>query len=282
MKNKRFLIGAALGMALTGWLLWGNSALMTSVFTVVSDRLPAAFEGFRIAQVSDLHNAEFGRENEKLLSMLRKAKPDIIVLTGDLIDNRNLDLPVALSFAKQAAGIAPCYYVTGNHESRISELPDLLEGLKEAGVTILRNEKLSIHRDDSSITLIGLDDPAFRSDYMTGDSGPVLTAALEALVTPDLGYTVLLSHRPEWFELYCSYGLDLVFSGHAHGGQFRIPFLGGVLAPNQWFFPEYDAGVYTEESTSMVVSRGLGASILPLRINNRPELVLTELRREEK
>jgi predicted MPP superfamily phosphohydrolase len=110
----------------------------------------------------------------------------------------------------------------------------------------------------------------------------VLTAALKELVKEEQGYTVLLSHRPEWFRLYCDFGLDLIFSGHAHGGQFRLPFVGGVIAPNQWFFPEYDAGVFTEGGTSMVVSRGLGGSIIPLRINNRPELVLTVLHRQER
>lgn len=280
MKKKR-LIGTALGAALTGWLLWGNTALMTSEFSVVSHYLPSGFEGFRIAQISDLHNAAFGRDNKRLLSVLEETDPDIIVLTGDLIDNRNLNLPVALSFAEKAAKIAPCYYVTGNHESRISELPQLLKGLKQAEVTVLRDEAVTLERKGDTITLLGVDDPAFRSDYMVGDSGPVLTDALTKLVTEDMGYTVLLSHRPEWFRLYCSFGIDLVFSGHAHGGQFRLPFVGGIIAPNQWFFPEFDAGVYSEGTTSMVVSRGLGPSIIPLRINNRPEIVLTVLHRQE-
>ena len=254
---------------------------MTSEYKITGNRVPEPFDGFRIAQISDLHNASFGRENEKLLSMLEETCPDVIVLTGDLVDCRNLNIPVALSFAEKAAKIAPCYYVTGNHESRISELPELLTGLTEAGVTVLRNESTVLERSGETITFLGLDDPAFRSDYMVGDSGPVLTAALEELVPRDLGYTILLSHRPEWFRLYGEYGMDLVFSGHAHGGQFRIPFVGGIVAPNQGFFPEYDAGVFTQDPMSMVVSRGLGPSIIPLRINNRPEIVVAELHRQE-
>jgi len=281
MKNRKLLVAAGLGAVLAGWLWWGNVCPMTSEFIITDTGLPEGFDGFRIAQVSDLHNAQFGKNNEKLLSMLRSAKPDMIVLTGDLIDSRDTDIPVARSFAQEAAKIAPCYYVTGNHESRIEALPQLLEGLTGAGVTVLRNEKTILERNGDRITLLGLDDPAFRSDYMTGDSGPVLTSALEELVSQDMGYTILLSHRPEWFRLYCRYGLNLVFSGHAHGGQFRLPFIGGVIAPNQWFFPEYDAGLFREGKTSMVVSRGLGASIIPLRVNNRPELVVVELHREE-
>lgn len=281
MKRKNILITAALGTALAGWLFWGNSALMTSEYRIIGNWIPSGFDGFRIAQISDLHNAEFGQENEKLLSMLAETRADIIVLTGDLIDSRNLDLSAAFSFVQKAVKIAPCYFVTGNHESRIPELPKLLRGLDDAGVTILRNEHVMLERNGDSITILGVDDPAFRSDYMVGDSGPVLTAALQELMRDDVGYTVLLSHRPEWFQLYRSFGVNLIFSGHAHGGQFRLPFVGGIIAPNQWFFPEYDAGVFMEGDTSMVVSRGLGASIIPLRINNRPEIVVAELHRQE-
>lgn len=280
--KKKLLISAGLGTALALWIWWGNVSPMTSEFAVTSDRLPAGFEGFRIAQVSDLHNAEFGKGNEGILTMLVRSRPDIIVLTGDLIDCRNPDIPAVVSFVQKAVKIAPCYYVTGNHESRIENLEELLSGLQTAGVTILRNDAVPVSRNEETITLLGVDDPAFRSDYMVGDSGPVLTEALEKLVTENMGYTILLSHRPEWFHLYHAFGIDLIFSGHAHGGQFRIPFVGGVIAPNQWFFPKYDAGIFTESDTSMVVSRGLGASIIPLRVNNRPELVVAELRRQER
>ena len=281
MKKRKLLLGAA-GIALVGWLIWGNSALQISEYDIYSRRLPREFEGFRIAQVSDLHNTQFGKDNEKLLPMLRLANPDIIVMTGDLIDCRNLDIPAALSFVQEAAQIAACYYVTGNHEARIPELPELLTGLEQAGVTILRNEKVTLTRDGDTVTLMGVDDPAFVVDYITGDCRPVMTEALTGLMTGEENFTVLLSHRPEWFSLYQEFGVDLTFSGHAHGGQFRLPFVGGFIAPNQGFFPEYDAGVFTEKGCSMVVSRGLGPSIIPLRIGNRPELVIAELHREER
>lgn len=280
--RKKLLITAGLGAVLTGWLWWGNVSLMTSEVSVTSEALPAGFEGFRIAQVSDLHNTQFGNNNEKLLFMLRSAKPDIIVMTGDLIDSRNTDIPASLCFAQEAAKIAPCYYVTGNHEARIRELTQLLDGLTDAGVTVLRNEKLPLFRQGDAITLMGVDDPSFKVDYITGDCRPVMIEALQNLKEDTNGYTILLSHRPEWFSLYRDFEINLAFSGHAHGGQFRLPFVGGLIAPNQGFFPKYDAGVFTEKGCTMVVSRGLGPSIIPLRIGNRPELVIAELHREER
>lgn len=273
-------MGAA-GAVLAGWLLWGNSALEISEYRIFSKKLPKGFEGFRIAQISDLHNTEFGKDNEKLLNALRKVEPDIILFTGDLIDCRNLNIPVAVSFTEAAGRIAPCYFAAGNHEARIPELPELLLGLEGAGVTVLRNEKIQLSRNGDTITLMGVDDPTFKVDYITGDCRPVMKEALTYLMKEEQNYAVLLSHRPELFPIYRDFSVDLTFSGHAHGGQFRIPFIGGVIAPNQGFFPQYDAGVFTENGCSMAVSRGLGPSIIPLRIGNRPELVVTELHREE-
>ena len=130
------------------------------------------------------------------------------------------------------------------------------------------------------ITLMGISDPSFATDYLLGDSRAVAARAIKDLQNETDGYTVLLSHRPELFDTYVSAGVDLVFSGHAHGGQFRIPFIGGLIAPNQGFFPEYDAGQFHRENTTMIVSRGVGNSILPVRINNPPELVVVELNRQ--
>ena len=217
MNRRKILTAAALGAAVAGWLLWGNSALMTSEYSINAPRLPSGFEGFRIAQVSDLHNWEFGAGNRKLLAALEQAEPDIIVLTGDLVDSRNTKPEISLAFAAEAVKIAPCYYVTGNHEARVDHL-GFPEQLRSLGVTVLRNEAVTLERNGDTITLMGVDDPTFEVDYMTGDCRPVLTAALEALMEENRGYTILLSHRPEWFELYRDFDMDLVFSGHAHGG----------------------------------------------------------------
>ena len=260
------------------WTLWGNTALEVNEYEVVSDRIPQDFEGFRIAQVSDLHNAEFGEGNEKLIQLLSQTDPDVIVITGDLIDSRHTDIEIALDFARQAVKIAPVYYVSGNHEARVREYEDLKMGLAEAGVVILENQKVQISREGERITLVGIGDPSFQEDYLFGDSESVARQAIDDLQNESDGYTILLSHRPELFDLYVDTGMDLVFSGHAHGGQFRLPFIGGLVAPNQGFFPKYDAGKFTEENTTMIVSRGVGNSIIPVRFNNRPEIVLVTLR----
>ena len=258
--------------------LLGNTALEVNEYEIVSDRIPKEFDGFRIAQVSDLHNTEFGEGNSKLIGLLSQTEPDIIVLTGDLIDSRQTNIEIALSFARDAMKIAPVYFVSGNHEARVSEYEDLKMGLAEAGVIVLENQKVEITRDGEAITLMGIDDPSFQESYLFGDAESVAKQAIEMLQSESDGYTVLLSHRPELFELYVKTGMDLVFCGHAHGGQFRLPFLGGLVAPNQGFFPKYDAGQFTEENTTMIVSRGVGNSIIPIRFNNRPEIILAELK----
>ena len=282
-KKKKFIflaVAAAVLVALVIWIAWGNTALELNTYTVSSSKLPQSFDGYRIAHVSDLHNAEMGKDNETLLTMLRDADPDIIAITGDLIDSRNTDIEVALQFVREAVKIAPCYYVTGNHEARVSEYGELKAGMEAAGVTVLEDVRTEISMEGETITLIGVNDPSYQTDYLFGDSETVMDTKLEELHTEDDVFTILLSHRPELFDIYADHGMDLILSGHAHGGQFRLPFIGGLVAPNQGLFPEYDAGIYTEGNTNMLVSRGVGNSILPFRINNRPEVILIELQAE--
>ena len=228
--------------------------------------------------VSDLHNAEFGENNVRLLELLSESRPDIIVITGDLVDSGHTDIDIAISFAEEAARIAPVYYVTGNHEARLSQYDRLRNGLEAADVSMLEDRAVELERDGEKITLVGLSDPDFtvRGDIF-GEVPAMVSTKLESLADTESSYTILLSHRPELFESYAGSGIDLVLSGHAHGGQFRLPFIGGLVAPNQGLFPKYDAGLYTESSTQMVVSRGIGNSIIPVRFNNRPEIVIVEL-----
>jgi len=273
-KKTILIVSVLVILALGIWTLWGNTALEVNGYEIMSDKIPDAFTGFRIAQVSDLHNKYFGEGYGQLLTLLSQINPDIIVVTGDLIDSRETDLDVALEFAWQAGKIARVYFVSGNHEARVPEYEDLKIGLVKAGVVILENQKVEITREGESITLMGIDDPSFQEDYLFGESESVARQAIEDLQNESDGYTVLLSHRPELFDLYVDTGIDLVFSGHAHGGQFRLPFIGGLVAPNQGLFPKYDAGQFTEDNTTMIVSRGVGNSIIPIRFNNRPEIVL--------
>ncbi|MBE6916768.1 MAG: metallophosphoesterase [Ruminococcaceae bacterium] len=267
MKKRRTIIVTAVAAAILLLLVWAivdNYALELNRITVSGERLPEAFDGFRIAHVSDLHNAEMGTNNEKLIAMLRQAEPDIIAITGDLMDSRDTDPSVALHFCREAVKIAPVYYITGNHEVRLdSELyTRLLNGLKAAGVTVFEDTSVILTRDDASICLAG---------HQWG------RAELVAEITDFDGYKILLSHTPEDLPVYAAAGYDLVLSGHAHGGQFRLPFIGGLFAPGQGFFPKYDSGLYQYRDTQMVVSRGIGNSLFPLRFNNPPEVILITL-----
>jgi predicted MPP superfamily phosphohydrolase len=262
-------------------LIVSNLKIEVSTYVVSTERVPEGLDGFRIVQISDLHNAEFGKDNEKLIALLEEAEPDIIVISGDMIDSRNTNVKVALELAEAMVAIAPCYYVNGNHEARLSEYADLGDGLTALGVVVLEDSSVTVEHDGEIFTVVGVSDPSFKVDYLTDDEESVMRQTLDELADTD-GFTVLLSHRPELFELYAEYGFDLVFSGHAHGGQFRLPFIGGLYAPGQGLLPEYDAGVFTSAGTNMIVSRGIGKSVVPMRINNSPEIVVVELKTEVK
>ncbi|MBQ8794861.1 MAG: metallophosphoesterase [Clostridia bacterium] len=288
MKNKKkkaliILLSSVLMLIIlfTGLICWGNKALSLNEITVSSPKLPKSFEGFRVAHVSDLHNDEFGKDNKKLLALLKSCDPDIIAITGDMIDSYSTDVEVSLSFAEKAVKIAPCYYVTGNHEARVEEdFLKLTDGLETVGVTVLRDTSIELERGTESITLIGVNDPTFFTDLSVSES-IAMNEKLSELGADTSGFTLLLSHRPELFEVYVKNNITLTLSGHAHGGQFRLPVLGGAFAPNQGFNPKFDAGLYTEDGSNMIVSRGLGNSLFPFRVNNRPEVVLVTLQVEK-
>ena len=273
------LIGAIL---LTLWIVWDNERIVVTSFEAESKQLPDAFDSYRIVQISDLHNDEFGKDNKKLLALIKEIKPDIIAITGDLLDSRRTDVEKALNFASQASQIAPCYYVTGNHESRMDEeFEQLQTGMMEAGVNVLRNEKLVLKKAGSQITIAGIDDPRFviatdKVSKMERVIGEMLKEILQDV--PKEEFVLLLSHRPELFKMYCEQEVDLVLTGHVHGGQVRIPYIGGIIGPGQGILPDYDAGLYEADDTKMILSRGLGQSIVPFRVNNPPELVVLELK----
>ncbi len=257
------------------WIVWGNITVGITHYQVESSSLPAAFYHCKIAVLSDVHNAEFGKNNETLIALIKQEQPDIIAITGDFIDSRKTNIEQAGSLAENLVKIAPCYFVTGNHEALIGEQYQQLEKkLLDAGVIVLHNRAVTLTKEHFQIQLVGLCDPDFAdTDFCVSQS--IVKNNLAAMnLTED--YCILLSHRPEAFDAYVSENIDLVLSGHAHGGQIRLPFIGGIAAPNQGFFPKYDAGKYTENHTTMIVSRGIGNSILPVRFNNRPEIVIVE------
>ena len=213
-------------------------------------------------------------------NLLKEAMPDIVVITGDMLDSRRQGFENSLVFAKKCAEIFPCYFVTGNHEKQGKEYDELKNKMLQCGVTVIEDDYIELKQKDEKINLFGINDPLFKTSRFDGDMYTVTKKRLNSFdFNPD-EYNILLSHRPEYFELYAEYDIDLVLSGHAHGGQFRIPFIGGLFSPNQGIFPKYTTGIYTKDSTNMIVSRGIGPSIIPFRINNRPEIIVVELKKE--
>lgn len=272
--NKKKIVLACVAVILvvfTIWMIWGNVAVTVTKYSVSSDDLPDAFDGFRIVQISDMHNDELGEDSSRLISAIKKSAPDIIVLTGDLVDRNRTNIDIAATFAEQAARIAPTYYINGNHEFAISseEYAALKSRLSSVGVVILEDKSITLERGGEHIRLIGISDQIFGNTHSNGE--------LSEMMGEKNGFSVLLAHRPTDFAQYATCGFDLVLSGHLHGGQFRLPFLGGLYAPSYGFFPEYDGGMYKREESVMIVSRGVGNSSFPVRFNNPREIVVVEL-----
>lgn len=283
-KRKKQMICLGISMILCViWIYWGNHSVQVTDVQISDEGIPEPFDHFVIAHISDLHNARFGRKQQKLLQKIHDINPDIIVITGDLIDSNRTDIDTAMELAEGAVSLAPVYYVTGNHEAFSENYPVLRERLKEKGVFVLEDESVLVEKSGAVIRLIGLNDPDFtlRNDLF-GQKEEMTDKKIQDIIANISCYSVLLAHRPELIKVYSKNSINLVLSGHAHGGQFRLPFVGGIIAPNQGLFPKYTAGSYVMGKTQMVVSRGLGNSIIPFRINNRPELIAVELKHETK
>lgn len=251
---------------------WQNDGLMLTRYTAALPGLPEELEGLTLVQVSDLHSKRLGEGQELLLNTISQAKPDVILLTGDLVDGRYPELEPALELARGAAALAPTYYVTGNHETSLPRktLEQIENGLEAEGVVLLdnRTEELSLP-GGGTMVLTGL------CDDNLGDG----TLERLSVSWPENAVTVLLAHEPQYIENYAASGVDLAFCGHAHGGQIRLPLVGGLFAPGQGFLPKYTAGIYQLGETQMVVSRGIGGSLFPQRVWNRPEVVAVTLKR---
>jgi len=214
------------------FLYWGNNSIVITKSEYTSTKLPKEFDQFVIAQISDLHNKKFGNNQNILLEKLKRTSPDVILVTGDLIDSRRFNLNTALDFINGAIQIAPIYYVSGNHEARSNQYTVIKNALINASVNVLDNDLAKLTIGSSSIHLLGLMDPYFYATNQINEKDSTYTQLLEQW-SHNEGFQILLSHRPELFELYAAYNIDMVFSGHAHGGQVRLPFLGGLIAPNQ-------------------------------------------------
>lgn len=282
MKTRKFLLPIVIFLSLflifDLFLAWENKTIVTTEIEVVSDKIPEEFSGYRIVQISDLHNTEFGFRNKKLIEKVKAADPDIIVMTGDMVDMYRPRINVAVRLGEELVSIAPTYFVTGNHDVKAVGREALLAGFENTGVNILRNKNISIEKGDKKIELLGIDDPKFLDDTMKGTDVQNTENAIKSLIKDENTFKILLAHRPEMIDVYSSLNIDLVLSGHAHGGQINIPGKGGIMAPGQGWFPQYYEGLYTVGNTQMIVNRGLGNSVFPFRINNRPEIVVAELK----
>ncbi len=286
-KNNPKIIKRALCVILTLFVafsiitIWGNITLSVEHLTIETDKLNIE-EGYKIAHISDYHNTHNKNINKEVLSSLREEKPNIIFLTGDLVDCRKTDIEKGLDFVSEITEIAPVYYVTGNHECNISidsqsAFDNMIDDLKSMGVEVLREERSSITLpNDEVINILGIDDPYFHCEFASQVAQA--TEELCSSLTVDKNeFNILLAHHPEQLEIYSSYNFDLVYSGHAHGGQGRL-FGVGLIAPDQGLFPKYTSGIYEENGTKLIVSRGIGNSIAPIRFFDRPHLIYTTIK----
>ena len=243
--------------------------LTVSKYAYTGTRLPKEFDGFTIVLISDLHHNNFGNNQSELIEEIEKANPDMIALTGDIVDENHKSLESVENLLAGVVSLAPTYYVTGNHElleDAVTQYGDLKEMLDSYGVVQLENEGVEVKQGDASINIYGV---GFADEYVEN----ILPYANEG------EFDILLYHSSNVFGKINKYGYDIVLSGHLHGGGIRLPFVGGVINNDGSLFPKYDAGVFVENESTLFVSRGLGDSVVP-RFYNPPELVVITLESE--
>ncbi len=257
---------------LFAYLLYANKHLTIEKYEFSSDLITNTI---RVVHLSDIHNDLFGKDNCRLIKTVNELKPDVIFITGDLIDSRRTNIERGIYLVRELVKIAPIYYVSGNHEGRIEEYPYFEKQIKEEGVIVLNCEKAQYKCFD----IFGLQDPGFYcKDKNHGELAADKKLKQMNITKDNEHLNILLAHRPHYFETYCKYDLDYIFSGHAHGGQMRLPIVGGLYAPGQGILPKYDGGIYKKDHTTMILSRGLGNSLFPLRIFDDPQIIAIEFK----
>lgn len=269
MRKKHWWILPVLAILVILTLIALDERLILRTYTVVSPKLTAEV---RLAVVTDFHSSD---NADDVAAMTASCAPDAVLLVGDLFDDDTQNRPTerTLSLMRQLSALYPCYYVSGNHEAWTGGMDALYQQTEEAGVTVLRMSSGVLTVRGQRIALCGIPDPYEMVFSGAPDTEEQLRQALEDVDSAD--FTVLLAHRPELLAKYAQFPLDLVVSGHAHGGQVRIPgVLNGLYAPNQGWFPKLAGGAYTQDGTTLIVSRGLAVRTRLPRIFNRPEVVL--------
>lgn len=269
MRKKHWWILPALAILVALTLIALDERLILRTYTVASPKLTAEV---RLAVVTDFHSSD---NADDVVAMVASCAPDAVLLVGDLFDDDTQNRPTerTLSLMRQLSAQYPCYYVSGNHEAWTGEMDALYQQTEEAGVTVLRMSSGVLTVRGQRIALCGIPDPYEMVFSGAPDTEEQIRQAMENVDSAD--FTVLLAHRPELLAKYAQFPLDLVVSGHAHGGQVRIPgVLNGLYAPNQGWFPKLAGGAYTQDGTTLIVSRGLAVRTRLPRIFNRPEVVL--------
>lgn len=269
MRKKHWWILPALAILVALALIALDERLILRTYTVASPKLTAEV---RLAVVTDFHSSD---NADDVVAMVASCAPDAVLMVGDMFDDDTANRPTerTLSLMRQLSALYPCYYVSGNHEAWTGEMDALYQQTEEAGVTVLRMSSGVLTVRGQRIALCGIPDPYEMVFSGAPDTEEQLRQALEDVDSAD--FTVLLAHRPELLAKYAQFPLDLVVSGHAHGGQVRIPgVLNGLYAPNQGWFPKLAGGAYTQDGTTLIVSRGLAVRTRLPRIFNRPEVVL--------
>lgn len=274
-RGLRLLLALALVLLAGGLFFYDQqNRIQTETITAASDRLPAGFDGYRIVQISDLHGKEFGEDNHILLEKTAELEPDLIAITGDVIDDPD-QMGILEPLARGLAAIAPTFYVTGNHEWAIREAATVKSLMEEYGVTVLSNEYLKLERGGDTIVLAGIDDPNGPYDQKTPEE---LSGEIHAALGDP--YVLLLAHRNEYYQVYGQCGFDLTLCGHVHGGLIRLPFTDGLVDnTRRRFFPTHTAGLYPlDGGGTLMVSRGLGNGGISFRLFNRPHLPVIVLK----
>lgn len=275
-----------LAVILTIRAFYEYATLVRTDYEIETDKFPEG-KKLRLLVLSDLHDRVYGPENGKLLDLMRSCKPDVILLTGDILTaSHKKDPAPVFAFLTESSKIAPIYYAPGNHERKIKEKKETFGSLYDTfRRTLLQNEICYLENErsflDENVCIYGLDlDLKYFPKLPYKNKKPIYTAQEMA---KDLGemdplrYNIILAHSPRYFNAYAASGADLVLSGHYHGGAVRIPKLGGVISPQFVFFPEYDKGVYKKENTEMIVSSGCGSHKVHLRLFNKPEVMVVDI-----
>lgn len=276
---KSFLVIMFISLIIVSFIYYENNVIDETHVNIINKRLPKRFNGCKIVHISDLHSKSFGDKQRRLVDKIKSNKPDFIFITGDFVDARNYNEEPCFDLIKGINNIAPIYYVIGNHEARSGRSEEFCNKLSKLGVKVLKDNYLDVKIGEDRINIFGIFDTSIKVRDSMNKIETSLSEKLNKIGSiRENEFRILLAHRPEYFKKYAEAGFDITFCGHAHGGQWRLPIVGGLMAPGQGKFPKYTSGLYMYNGRQLVISRGLGNSSFPIRLFNHPELIIVSLK----